>query len=72
MSRLESKFADLLVRHHEADLGCGDVRKRDAVVVKMVALTALAFGLPPTDDGQLDVDDVMARLKIALSVLAES
>jgi hypothetical protein len=70
LEQLAHGFADAMATHHEADLASGDERIRDAVIVKMVALTALAFGIPPTsDDDVVDVDKMMAKLRVALSML---
>jgi hypothetical protein len=70
--QLASGFANAMITHHAADLVSPDEKVRDAVIVKMVALTALAFGIAPTDDGMLDVDDAMGRLRIALMALDSS
>jgi len=69
MSQLARDFAAVLVEHHAADLASGDERIRNAVFVKMVALTALTFGIPPKDDGILDVDDTIEKLRAALETL---
>jgi hypothetical protein len=45
------QFADDLTTYHEADLKSGDIALRDAVVVKIMALGALAYDLPISDSG---------------------
>jgi hypothetical protein len=46
-----------------------DEEKRNAVVVKAVALIALAYGIPPIDYEPLDVNEVLRKLTLAEKVL---
>lgn len=64
-------FAGAMCRHHETLLANGDEEARDAVIIKLVAITALAFGIPPVAGEPLDVDDAIAKLKHALEVIAK-
>jgi hypothetical protein len=63
-------FTEMMLAHHEVLLRGGDIETRDAVIVKMVALLALAFGIPPVEGQELDVDDCIAKLKHALTILS--
>jgi hypothetical protein len=69
-SRHAQQLVNGLMLHHAALLTGPDMEARNAVVVKMVALVALAFGIPPDDQDELDVDDAIDRLRIALDVIA--
>jgi hypothetical protein len=64
------RFADDLVAYHKADLESGDLELRDAVVVKMMALSALAYDLEIGDE-PFDLEDVLLKLRAALIVLEE-
>lgn len=67
------EFASAMARHHRADLEYGDEETKNAVIVKMVALSSLAFGLSVTRDSGpwfLEVNETLKKLKIALRVLA--
>jgi hypothetical protein len=69
-TRDAQQLVGALMRHHAALLTGRDSEAYDAVVVKMVALIALAFGIPPADSEELDIDDVIERLRRALDVIA--
>ena len=64
-------FARTLTQHlidYHAEQLHGD--KRDAVIVKTVALVALAFDIPPTsDDPTIDYDDTLNKLRWAIREL---
>jgi hypothetical protein len=65
-------LSSLLVAYHGLDLISGDEQLHDAVIVKSVALLALAFDIPPTDDDEsVDIDDTLARLSFALKQIKE-
>jgi hypothetical protein len=70
--QLLKQFTDALWEHHLPLLRQADDELRDAIVVKMVALTALAFGIEPTRGVPLDTDDAIAKLQQALAVIAHS
>ena len=64
-------FAELLCDHHTALLHGDDQRMKEAVIVKMVALVALAFSIPPVDDEPLDIEDTIGKLLAALAQIAQ-
>jgi hypothetical protein len=61
------KFAQQLVGNVLKFHGIGpstEISKRDAVIVKTIALVALAFDIPPTsDEPDWDLDDTLMRLR---------
>jgi hypothetical protein len=64
-------FCDAMLDHHADELAYSETI-RNAVIVKTVALTALAFGMPTTsDDGTETVDAILAKLKAAIEILEE-
>jgi hypothetical protein len=63
------QFADDLVTFHDADLHGGDEERKNAVIVKSVALVALAFGIPAVAGEPLDIDEAITKLRESLSVL---
>lgn len=65
------RFADDLITYHEADLKSGEIELRDAVVVKIMALGAIAYDLPISDETPLELEEVIAKLRAALIVLGE-
>jgi hypothetical protein len=64
-------LTDLLIMYHEKELHGDDEEARNAVVVKMIAMTAVAFDIPPnsSDTRVYDIDDTCDRLRAALKVL---
>jgi hypothetical protein len=65
------RFTRDMFDHHGALLKNGDIEIRDAVIVKAVALLALAFDIPPTsEDENVDVDATIEKLRHAMNVLA--
>jgi hypothetical protein len=65
------RFADDLITYHEAEIKSGDLELRDAVVVKIMALGALAYDLPISDETPLDLEEVIGKLRAALVVLGQ-
>jgi hypothetical protein len=63
------RFADDLTTFHEAELRSSDLELRDAVVVKIMGLGALAYDLPISDETPLDHEEVIEKLRAALTVL---
>jgi len=63
------EFSSLLVEHHRAILDGDDQDAKNAVVVKTVALIALAFGIPAVRDEPLDIPEALSKLTAALGVL---
>jgi hypothetical protein len=70
--RLVEQFTDALCEAHIAQLRSGDDELRDAIMIKMVALTALAFGMSPTRGVPLDTDDAISNLRQALAVISKN
>jgi hypothetical protein len=66
IEQLAADFSDGMIQHHKTLMG-HSIAGRDAVICKMVALLALAYGIPPTRDKPLDVQEAMVGLMIALS-----
>jgi len=58
------RLAGDLVQFHAAELQ-GNQKLRDAIIVKMVALVALAYGHAPVD-GPFNLQDTLAKLTSAL------
>jgi hypothetical protein len=60
-----------LMRRHAKLLAGDDTDARNAVIIKMIALVALAFDIPPIrGEDNLDVDEVLEKLRRALTVIA--
>ena len=68
------QFTDALCEHHLEQLraAADDDELRDAIVIKLTALTALAFDLPPTRGMPLDTDEALEKLRGAIAVIARS
>jgi hypothetical protein len=45
---------------------------RDAVIIKMMALSALAYDLPIGDDTPFELEEAIAKLRAAMIVLEEN
>jgi len=73
MSKTEfaTQFAQLLIAFHTPEISSGDKEVYDAVMVKMIALTTLAFAMPATKDGILNYTEAMEKLTTALKVLED-
>jgi hypothetical protein len=71
LNHLGQRLADDLVTYHEVDLKSGDIELRDAVIVKMMALAALAYELPFSNEAPFDLEEALAKLRAALIVLEE-
>lgn len=69
-TREAQQLVGSLMRHHAELLSRNDAEARAAVVVKMVALIALAFGIPPTENDGFDIDEIIEKLRGALAVIA--
>lgn len=65
------EFARAVLHHHQTLLTGSNKEIRDAVIVKSVALVALAFGIPPVPGEPLDTDDAIEKLRNALDVIAK-
>lgn len=67
-------LARAVFEHHEALLIGNDDDAMEAVIVKAVALIAIAFGVSPTDTDEefriLDTDEALSKLRVALAVIA--
>ena len=65
-------LAQNVIAYHVNALKSGDRKLRDAVIVKSVALCALAFDIPPTrDETTFDVDEIVVRLKEAIKTIRQ-
>jgi hypothetical protein len=73
MSKTEfaTQFAQLLVAFHTPEINSGDKEIHDAVLIKTIALTTLAFAMPATKDGILNYTEAMEKLATALEVLED-
>jgi hypothetical protein len=73
MSTPEEKgetFVEMMIEHHRELVEGDDIEARNAVIVKMISLVALAFGIPPiSDDPTIDVEECMSKLTEALTVI---
>jgi len=70
-NKAAQRFIRDILKYH-ADEITGEETLRDAVIVKSMALSCLAYDLPPTDDSPWDMDEIMANLRKALLVLRPS
>jgi hypothetical protein len=61
--------ADLADRYQDLLKG-GDIVAHDAVLIKSVALVALAYGIPPVAGAEFEVDEIIDRLRLAEGVLS--
>jgi hypothetical protein len=68
----EEKFVEILCQYHAALLRGQDQEVKSAVIIKMVALTALAFGIAPTEDAAVDIDEQLEKLRMALTIIAQA
>jgi hypothetical protein len=66
---LAQKFAHLLMSFHRVALEGADKEVRDAVVVKAVALIALAFNIPAIRGEPVNIPEALTKLQAALAVL---
>jgi hypothetical protein len=66
---IAGKFANMMVKHHKADLRSDDKELRNAIVVKTVALVVLAFDIPATDCG-VDHEEALVKLRNALGEIS--
>ena len=67
--RAEMLANDIMRRY--ADIMHIDDETRNAVIIKAIALIALAYGFPPVAGKPLDIDDVLTKLTQAEKVLAK-
>lgn len=67
--QLPDIFADCLITHHAELLEGDDKTIRDAVIVKIVALLALGFDIPPVDGQPVDMEESIQKLRAALITL---
>lgn len=62
----------MLATYHAEQLHGPDQDLREAVIVKTVALLALAFDIPPTGDmTDVDIDDTVDRLRHVLHAIKD-
>jgi hypothetical protein len=66
-------LAQMLATYHAEQLHGPDQDLREAIIVKTVALLALAFDIPPTaNETDVDIDDTIDRLRDALYTIDRS
>lgn len=68
IAKRAQRFTRDLMEHHDADLHDSEER-RNAVIIKSVALLVLAYDIPAVTGAELDVEDAIDKLRYALGVL---
>jgi hypothetical protein len=72
VDRFAQRFADDLATYHEAELKSADLELSDAFIVKIMALSALAYDLPIGDDTPFELEEVIGKLRAAMIVLKQA
>src|SRR5262245_24181527 len=68
VDKLARNLADGLADYHRNDL-CGSEELRNALIIKTVALLALAYDVPPINYKPLDTEEILNKLRDALRTI---
>ena len=67
VEQLAGELADGLLTYHLSIMD--DDEARNAVIIKSIALVALAYGIPPSHDEPFDIDETIEKLRYAMKII---